>query len=379
MDLSGKTFVCQQSSDCTSGFTCIAGVCLTGTADAGGVTDGGPGDSGATDSGPADGGFLDSGADGGVDAGVDGGDCCTNPAWCPPLTRLLNNPVQSSVVAIAVDATSVYWTAGTAVWKAQLDGSNALALASGPVPAQRLVVDSDTAFWQGTFLQGVDGGTFSVPLDGGPITPLQYPRDFAAGLSVVAGTLYWVGQNTLWVLPLDGGALTTLYPATFGDCRDLVADGTGAYWGSYEVSGSAGKIAAARLDGSGNLVLAPGQNVNALAIDPMFVYWLSTQYDAGNYGPYTLARTDKSLGPAIQMLFSNPVGRPLALVVDGAAAYWTLNPSAGPGAVWMQPLDGGAASCLASGLSSPFHMAQDARFLYWTDDADNALYRVAKP
>jgi hypothetical protein len=119
--------------------------------------------------------------------------------------------------------------------------------------------------------------------------------------------------------------------------------------------------------------------VDALAIDTSFVYWLNTQYDAGFYGPYALLRTDKSLGTATQTLYANPAGRPLAMVVDAAAVYWTLNPASGAGAVWMQPLDGGAASCLASGLSSPLRLAQDAQSLYWTDNDDNAIYRVAKP
>jgi hypothetical protein len=165
--------------------------------------------------------------------------------------------------AIAVDATSVYWTDYSApgVLKVPVVGGTPTTLASGTVP-QGIAIDGTSVYWTdsgaGATFDSCDGigavtsnGTVTkVPLAGGTTTTLASGRLCPTNIVVDAKSVYWSegmgnGGISLMKVPLDGGVpvtmgsslgsvaglavgTTSLYftdPATF-----ITGEGTGPVW-----------------------------------------------------------------------------------------------------------------------------------------------------
>ena len=149
--------------------------------------------------------------------------------------------------AIAVDATSVYWTSpigdnvSSTVVKCALGGCSGpgplgtpVVLASGQTDYDSVAVDSTTVYWGA---QAPSGGVMSVPLGGG--TPNTLAPGYTGQNSIAADgtTVYWAGggngmNGTVMKVPIgglpDGGAPTTL--ATGQAALGIAVDATSVYW-----------------------------------------------------------------------------------------------------------------------------------------------------
>jgi sugar lactone lactonase YvrE len=120
---------------------------------------------------------------------------------------------------VAVDGTSVYWTANEGppglVMKMPAGGGTATTLVSGdmrtPEWPHHLVVDATSVYYTKLY----DGTVMKVPLGGGSPTTLAEYQGNPHGIAVDGADVYWtaVVDGTIMKLPLDGGTATTFASA----------------------------------------------------------------------------------------------------------------------------------------------------------------------
>ena len=209
-----------------------------------------------------------------------------------------------AVGAIAVDATSVYWTNGN-LTKIPIGGGIPTTLARGA--AGSLAVDSTSVYWTGT------NGLLKVPTGGGdPTTLVSKPSVLVA---VNSTSVYSTdGNGTIFGIPVNGGAIAIL--ATGQTPSSLAVDAANVYWTNYNNGQPGGAVMKVSIAGGPPVMLAAGpRSPYAIAVDPTAVYWttssgavLSVPLSGG--GPTTLA-------------FADPFAAPNAIAVDATSAYWT--------------------------------------------------------
>jgi len=169
--------------------------------------------------------------------GTAAGTVVTVPLAGGAATTLATN---QSAIAVAVDATNVYWKSDQSVIKAPLAGGAIVTLctlsASTAGAAFNIAVDATTVYWTGR--DGTTGTLMKVPVGGGTATTLATgPSPFNA-LAIDATTVYFASADILSV-PIVGGAPTTLvagYPA-----GGLAVDATSVYW-TYQIGVDAGTL-----------------------------------------------------------------------------------------------------------------------------------------
>jgi len=251
--------------------------------------------------------------------------------------------------ALAADAESVYWTAGSdpfrngarsvaTVSKLPVNGGEPTALASGTDYGSALALDRDNVYWTTLFdwtsEDGAifrDGKVMKVPLNGGE------PSTLASGL---------------------------IRPAA------IALDEAHVYWAESGHSGSDGEVMAVPLDGG-----AP----NALAI------WLVAPSSVAVGGPEVywsipgglFDRTGQVVGLPIfgvPMTLASGLSAPSGLVVDATRLYFEAN-----GAIMSMPLGGGPLTTIVPATDSPGAFAIDDASVYWlTDQEDSDGGRVAR-
>jgi hypothetical protein len=161
-----------------------------------------------------------------------------------PVTEVAGG--SSFVLAIAADATRVYWTASAGnIQSAPREAGGPLAtLASGQTSPHGIAVDATHLYWtnQGTAPDYLDGAIVRLPLDGS-----GEPEELATGevqpmqLVVDDDTLFWVGRGgAVRRMPASGGALTSLFEGPPGP-RAIAVDATNVYWVN-ETEGTVEKI-----------------------------------------------------------------------------------------------------------------------------------------
>lgn len=149
---------------------------------------------------------------------------------------------------VAVDASHIYWAAGTSIGRANLDGSGASANFIADVKsACGVAVDGAHLYWG-----EADGGTVGrANLDGtgvnhGFITATYGPCDVAIDSAHVYWANWWDSGTTIGRAGLDGSNVNNSFITGATSPCGVAVDATHVYWGN-QYGGGVGR---ANLDGS---------------------------------------------------------------------------------------------------------------------------------
>jgi hypothetical protein len=284
--------------------------------------------------------------------------------------------LDDSAVAIAVDATSVYWQspANNDIRKANLDGSNEVSLAAAPYPSgpKSIAVSGSTIYW------GSNYGIWMAPIDGSAAGTRVW-KDVADALAVDATHLYFTDEDVgVYRADLDGSNPTLIAAGKQG--REFVlADGV-IYWAQYAFAGP-GQILRVGTDGTGQQILAQSAAVstNEYMAGTIALYGASL-YFGGYYGgtlAYTGIFSEALNGSPLRTLVQ---ARPEKLLADDRSVYW-----AETGNLWRVANTGGQPRLVASvpligrGCCTFEDLVQDDAFVYFcTDTTAGGIWKVAK-
>jgi hypothetical protein len=201
-----------------------------------------------------------------------------------PVTLASGMPYSGSG-AIAVDATSVYWTGFDTVMSVPLAGGTPVTLASGQGGVNAVAVDATSVYWTnaGTSANGfADGGVMQVPLTGGATTTLAAGQMLASSLVVGAAGVFWAtsaagGVSSIVTAPRQGGAPTTLASGHFSP-GGIAVDSTNVYW----TNARGGIVMTVPIGGGTVTELASGQVTPVgMAVDDTSLYWANVGSQGG--------------------------------------------------------------------------------------------------
>jgi sugar lactone lactonase YvrE len=272
---------------------------------------------------------------------------------------------RDSPLAIAADATSVYWTEDGGVMSIPVFGGQATRLASA-TSARAIAVDAENVYWADAT------GVMSVPLGGGtPKTLFSGPTN-AEGLALSDLHVYWTDATTGKVLrvPLLGGTTTTVATGE-RTAMGIAVDGERIVW----AVGQPGAIETVSLGGGAQIKLAWDQSApQQVALDGVNAYW--TNSGAGT----TLGSVmEAPLGGGATVTLAtdqiDAVGIATASV-QGAGTYVYWVDGAG-GTLMATPAIGGfLPTTMASGLGQPERVAIGPDNVYWTDYASGEVMEL---
>ena len=193
------------------------------------------------------------------------------------VTLVATQSVATAPRAVAVDATSVYWTTlgdpntsvPSTVMSVPIGGGTPTTLVSSTqTQIVDVAVDSTSAYFSADNTTASGGAIMKVPVGGG--TPVTLAATQAAPLRLVvdSNAVYWVGlDGTIMKVDLGGGAPVTLAPSP-NIPADIRSDGSFVYWTT-----SAGVVKVSVTGGNSTLVANVGGLT--LAVDDTSVYWAS--------------------------------------------------------------------------------------------------------
>jgi hypothetical protein len=121
-----------------------------------------------------------------------------------------------SVRGVALDASSVYFTAGDAVLAAPLDGGATRVLAQGGGAGEGVAVDASHVYWvtPGTLEHGfADGAVWRVPLGGGAPAAVATGQAQPVAVGLDDDAIYWTASGS----PAGTGALMKLEKGLLGE------------------------------------------------------------------------------------------------------------------------------------------------------------------
>ena len=294
---------------------------------------------------------------------------------------------QPTVVGIAVDATSVYWTnlvsSGT-VMKAPLGGGSPVTLAFGQDYPYDVAVDGTSVYWTNTGSASGDGSVMKTPLGGGTQTTLASGLVGPRGIAVDSTSVYWsdmIGSYAdVMKAPIEGNIVgstpTTIYVSNQSNIFCIAVDATSIYWGSTGPS----TVMKAPLGGGEPTTLAAlsttGQsNFFGIAVDATSVYWISEfSRTAGGSSGGAVMRIP--LGGGTPITLASGQYEVDCIAIDALDVYW----GDGYGNVKKVPLGGGALTTLVSGKGTStkcLAMKVDATAVYWSNDSDSTVMKVS--
>ncbi len=349
-----------------------------GTAAAGGTWPGG-GSGGQAAAGGAPG----SGGSGGTcSAGVTrcGGVCCTGTCTSGRCLVVLASG-QDVPLRIAVNSTSVYWSARRTVKRVGLDGGAPFTLASGQDGPLAIALSSARVLWTSQ-VYGTGGSVQSLVTDAkNPPVPVAsgawYP--YPGGVVVTdsatfSETVLWVAQRiaggaVVMKAPLYGGSPVTLATVSnvLSEPEDIATDAAGsAYW-TDSGTDTVNKVG---IHGGAVVPLASKQAFPfGIAVAGTNVYW--ADMDGG-----TIMTTLKSpVSGAAPSTLASGQDQPTRIAVDASHLYWA---NSGAHTIMRMSLGGGKPVTLISGQAAK-DIALDSTSVYWTDpDAGTVMKLTPK-
>ncbi|WP_437625329.1 hypothetical protein [Sorangium sp. So ce1151] len=345
---------------CADGSTACSGACVDPGADP--ANCGACGNARAAGASCCDGTCADLSSDG-LHCGACGHGCQGGPcsdAACQPvvLAEAAGNPL-----AIAVDATHVYWThedTGEIMRAPIAGGAPAILVESCPTPG--LAVSEAGIYWtcspSGGVEHDVPTGVYSAPLSaplggGTPVLLSTAGLEDPVGLALDATSIY-VGDNyAVMKLPIQGGAAEEL--ALGSGSRRVRVDDTHVYWTNADAS----SVRKVPIGGGASVALATGYfESHEVALDATHVYW-TTPGEGPSVG--SVNKVPKEGGTPVALATGQP--SPYYIALDKAHVYWV---NAGAGEIRRVPVGGGESAVVISGVA-PNDLAVDSTSIYWTD------------
>jgi hypothetical protein len=300
-----------------------------------------------------------------VDCGACGHDClgggCVE-GRCQPIV-LASGLRQPD--GLALGPGHVYFTCygdGT-VQKVPRGGGTATALIGGEDQPHGIAVDATSVYWTAS---GKQGSLRKLALGGGvPLTlvgELQTPWELAVDSTDVYLTVS--GAGAVMRVPLDGSMPTTLIAAQ-GQPQGIAIDADNVFFAARTSS----SIKQLPIVGGNPLTLASNQQLPLeVAVDGSYVYWTT---EIG-----VLGRLPIGGGGLLKTLLSGH--EPLAgLALDADNLYYVV--TGAKGRVMKMPKGGGAPVIMAEGQDQPTSVVVDEKSVYWTNRVEGgAVMKVAK-
>lgn len=277
---------------------------------------------------------------------------------------------------IALDADHVYYADyldGEIRRVAKAGGqSELLATAFAPM---RVAVDATHVYWSdyGDFSHA--GNVARAPKGGGQKQILATPVDGAVGVAVDATSVYftdWNSQGAVSRVPLGGGVMSQIASAEPWP-RSVFVDGGTVYWTGQGSTGQANGVVRSKASSGGPespLSIAVGQFLpEGIAAFQGQVYW-TTYY--GN----TVMRAPVNGGPAT--MIASGMTSPSTITVDASGVYWVEEgySSLANGGLWKADHAGGAPVLLRANEPQPQFVAVDGEAIYWS--SSSGILKLAK-
>ncbi len=173
------------------------------------------------------------------------------------------------------------------------------------------------------------------------------------------------------------GASPPGYFGPLGGRSGTSAGGTpssGARSSGASASGTASIVTAPTAVGPGLpglVTLATGQTCPwGMAIDGTSVYWTTCGDPTGG----NVLKVSKAGGEVAALAAGDRLS---GIAVDGTSVYWVAGTSdASTGTIMKVPVGGGTPTTLASRPGAPAHLAVDASYIYWAEQAPGAIMKV---
>jgi len=281
---------------------------------------------------------------------------------------------QDSPMAVALDATNLYWLEtlccggggqpGRIKTMPKLGGTTTLVMDNLVSPWGRLAVDSGNVYWsEGGPMTGPNGvGRIArAPLTGGSDTTVASGFLTEARLFLMTDQFVYVADaGTIKKLPITGGFPERLYAGPNGAnyIAALATNGSSLYFAD-SVSGTILRMSVN--GGSITSLTGSAGMTTSLAVEGNTLYWLD--------GQTTIKSMPASGGP-ITTLFSGPNHGIFDFIADESNIFFIQG---GPAFSMINQisLNGGAVTTLVPGAAilSSLDFTQDDTFVYWSNQS----------
>jgi hypothetical protein len=301
------------------------------------------------------------------------------------LSSLGDSSLGDSVYSFQIDATSAYALVinyngnndSTVIVKAPLSGGTAATLATDPQYASGLALSGGALYWvdpsgpSDVDASSTSGLVMSVPTGGGAPTTLASDQSFPAIVAADTTGVYWVTENQCTqppcsasvgsILVLPPGAATPVVLANVqSQPSTLALDATNVYWGTSD--GRVMKVPKSAMSGAPVTQLAYYEtNVQSLVVGASNLYWAT--------GTGDILATPIAGGPSSAIVVGSQSIRGLA--ADAATLYWIASDFSGTNTVNAIGLVGlgGVPTTLWSGSDSPGGIQVDDTNVYFTTES----------
>jgi len=244
-------------------------------------------------------------------------------------------------------------------------------LSTGQTSAAYLSADSSNIYWA-TYSNS--GNVMQVPIGGGAPITLASSQTYPCGVASDDSYVYWCSQPGVYKTPIGGGSSILLVSSPQGGqySYSITVDDAYIYWTDYTTSGTVRM--ANKSDGSDVVTLASSQwHPIDIVSDGSYVYWTTSSI----VSIYCIRKCDIHGSHITTTLVTDVSNTITGFAIDNNYVYWSTGPS-GNSIMKASIIDGTNSTTLMSGLNSPYKVAVNATYIYWTDYAGNTVLKANK-